>query len=172
MYNCIRVEDSMTPRGFTRLGVENIGALVTRGVVLDIAALKGVEMLPDRYVVSSQDLRLALLRQNLILRPGDAVLVHTGWNKLWGVDNARYLNARPDISVEASLWLGTQDPMIVGSDSATMSHLLLMAYGIYLLENLKLDELAAKGVHEFALIVQPLKLQGATGSTVAPIAIR
>ena len=45
-------------------------------------------------------------------------------------------------------------------------------YGIHLLENLKLDVLAAKGVSEFAFIMQPLKIQGGTGSTVAPIAVR
>ena len=171
MYNCFRVDDVMTPRGFTKLGVENTGALVTRGVLLDLPGLKGVARLPDHYVVSSQDLRLALVRQNLVLKPGDAILIYTGWDKLWGLENARYLNNRPDVSLEASLWLGAEDPMMVGSD-ATMSHILLMAHGVYLLEHLKLDELAAKGVHQFALIVQPLKLQGGTGSPVAPIAIR
>jgi kynurenine formamidase len=170
LYNCVPLEDVVTPRGFRKLGMENSGALVTRGVLLDIAALKGVAMLPDRYAVSSQDLRLALIRQNLVLKPGDAILIYTGWDKLWGSENARYLNNRPEVSVEASLWLGTQDPMIVGSE-ASMSHVLLLD-GIYLLEHLKLDELSAKRVHEFALIVQPLKIQGGTGSSVAPIAIR
>ena len=48
----------------------------------------------------------------------------------------------------------------------------LVVNGIHLLENLKLDEVAGKQVYEFALIVQPLKIQGATGSTVAPVAVR
>ena len=56
--------------------------------------------------------------------------------------------------------------------SAPVHQIMLVVHGIYLLENLKLDELAAKSVHEFAFVMQPLKIQGGTGSTVAPVAIR
>ena len=55
--------------------------------------------------------------------------------------------------------------------SATIRFMLVVS-GIHLLENLKLDELASKRVYEFAFVVQPLKMQGFTGSTVAPVAIR
>ena len=60
------------------------------------------------------------------------------------------------------------DPQI----SAPVHQIFLVVNGIHILENLKLDELAAKRVNEFAFIIQPLKLKGATGSTVAPIAVR
>ena len=56
--------------------------------------------------------------------------------------------------------------------SLPVHQIMLVVHGIHLLENLKLDELAAKGVHEFAFVMQPLKIQGGTGSTVAPVAIR
>ena len=56
--------------------------------------------------------------------------------------------------------------------SLPVHQIALVVNGVHLLENLKLDELAAKGVYEFAFIMQPLKIQGGTGSTVAPIAVR
>ena len=45
-------------------------------------------------------------------------------------------------------------------------------HGVHLLENMKLDDLAAKQVYEFAFLMQPMKMQGASGSTVTPVAIR
>jgi kynurenine formamidase len=105
---------------------------------------------------------------------------------LWGKDNARYQRSSPGIGTAAAEWLVRQDPMLVGSDNGGVEvspnpdrelagpvhQIMLVVNGIHLLENLKLDELAAKGATEFALIVQPLKIQGGTGSTVAPIAVR
>src|SRR5687768_1715718 len=186
MYNCFKVSETGTRTGFTRLGVEKVGALMTRGVLIDVAALKGVETLPDSYEITLDDLQQALKRQKLTLEPGDAVIIHTGWGKLWGKENARYMMRSPGIGVAAGQWLVTQDPMLLGADnvpvevappkdpklSGPIHQMMLVVHGIHLLENLKLDELAAKKVHEFAFVMQPLKLQGATGSTVAPIAIR
>ena len=77
-YNCFKQDQIATRNGFTRLGIENVGAIMTRGVMIDVAALKGVEMLPDGYEISTQDLQDALKRQNLTLQAGDAVIVHTG----------------------------------------------------------------------------------------------
>jgi kynurenine formamidase len=186
LYNCFKMDDVATRTGFTRLGIENVGALVTRGVLIDVAALKGVDMLPDTYEVTVADLQAALTRQQLTLQPGDAVLVHTGWGRLWGKENERYMKANPGLGSAASEWLAKQDPMLIGADTAPINvtpnpdpkvsnpihQIALVVYGIHLLENLRLDELAAARVNEFALIVQPLKLVGATGSTVAPIAVR
>jgi kynurenine formamidase len=175
-----------TRTGFTRLGVENVGALITRGVLIDVAAAKGVEMLPDAYEITPADLQQALARQKLALQPGDAVLIHTGWSRLWGKDNARYVKSDPGIGVAAAEWLAKQDPMLIGADNWSVEvspnpdaalnlpihQIMLVVNGIHLLENMKLGELAAAGAHEFAFVVQPLKIQGGTGSTVAPIAIR
>ena len=185
-YNCIPVSENATRNGFTRLGIENVGMLMTRGVLLDIAGLKGVAILPDDYEITVSDLEAALSRQNLELMPGDAVLIHTGWGTLWAKDNPRYVKGCPGIGITAAEWLAKQDPMILGSDnwpveiapnpdpelSLPVHQIALVVNGIHLLENMKLDELAAKGVHEFAFVIQPLKLQGGTGSTVSPVAIR
>ena len=185
-YNCIPVSENATRSGFTRLGIEKVGMLMTRGVLLDIAGLKGVAVLPDNYEITVADLEAVLSRQNLKLMPGDAVLIHTGWGSLWAKDNARYVKSCPGLGIAAAEWLARQDPMLLGSDnwpvevapnpdpelSLPVHQIALVVNGIHLLENMKLDELAAKGVHEFAFVMQPLKLQGGTGSTVSPVAIR
>ena len=185
MYNCFLVEETATRTGFTKLGIEQVGALVTRGVMLDIAALKGLPTLPDTYEITVADLEQALQRQNLTLQAGDAIIVHTGWGRLWGRDNTRYMRTSPGLGVAAGEWLAAQDPMIVGADNGGINvspnpdpevsnpihQIMLVVHGIHLLENLKLDELAAARVYEFALVIQPLKIEGGTGSTVAPIAI-
>ena len=186
MYNCYKVDETSTRTGFTKLGVEHVGALMTRGVLIDVAASKGVEMLPDTYEITAADLQAALQRQNMTLQPGDAVIVHTGWGKLWGSDDARYARSNPGLGVAAAEWLARQDPMLVGADNAPINvtpspdpqvsnpvhQIMLVVNGIHLLENLKLDEVAASRAYEFAFVVQPLKIQGGTGSTVAPIAVR
>ena len=186
VYNCFKMDDIATRTGFTKVGIEKVGTLITRGVLIDIAALKGVDMLPDTYEITVADLEQALQRQNQKLQPGDAVIIHSGWGKLWAKDNARYMKGNPGIGVQAGEWLAKQDPMLVGADtppvevspnpdpqiSLPVHQIMLVVNGIHLLENLKLDDLAAKRVHEFAFMMQPLKLQGFTGSSVAPIAVR
>ncbi len=185
LYNCFQLDDIATRNGFEKLGVENVGSLITRGVLIDVAGLKGVELLPDNYEITVQDIEQALTKQKLKLQPGDAVILNTGWSRLWGKDNPRYLTKSPGIGVAAAEWLAKQDPMLVGADNVSIEvspnpdpklslpvhQIMLVVNGIHLLENLKLDELAAKRVQEFAFIVQPLKIQGGTGSTVAPIAV-
>jgi kynurenine formamidase len=145
-----------------------------------------VDTLGDNYEITVEDLEQALQKQNLKLQPGDAVIIHTGWGKLWAKDNARYVKSCPGIGVKAAEWLVKQDPMIVGSDnwpvevapnpdkeiSLPVHQIMLVVNGIHLLENMKLDDLVAKRVQEFAFVMQPLKMQGFSGSTVAPIAIR
>ena len=185
-YNCFKTGAISTRGGFTKLGIEKVGTLMTRGVLIDIAALKGVDTLPDTYEITAKDLQDALARQRITLQAGDAVLINTGWNKLWAKDNARYVKSCPGIGVGAAEWLAKQDPMLVGADnwpvevapnpdpklSLPVHQVLLVVNGIHLLENLKLDELAAKQIYEFAFVMQPMKAQGFTGSTVAPVAIR
>jgi kynurenine formamidase len=185
-YNCFKTGAISTRGGFTKLGIEKVGMLMTRGVLIDVAGLKGVDTLPDTYEITIKDLQDALAKQRMTLQPGDAVLINTGWNKLWGKDNARYVKSCPGIGIAAAEWLARQDPMLIGADnwpvevapnpdpklSLPVHQVALVVNGLHLLENLKLDELAAKQVYEFAFVMQPIKAQGFTGSTVAPVAIR
>ena len=185
-YNCFKTDQIATRTGFTKLGVHNVGALIARGVLIDVAGYKGVEMLGDSYEITVEDIEGALKKQNVTLQAGDAVIINTGWGKLWGKENARFSKTCPGIGVKAAQWLIAKDPMLLGSDnwpvevapnpdaqiSLPVHQLALVVNGVHLLENLKLDELAAKQAYEFAFIIQPLKIQGGTGSTVAPIAVR
>jgi len=186
LYNCFEMDEVATRTGFSRLGIEKTGALITRGVLIDVAALRGVDMLGDRDEITAQDLQDGLERQNLTLETGDAIIINTGFGRLWGHDNVRYYQTQPGLGIGAAEWLARRNPMIVGSDtccvevnpnpdptlSSPVHQILLVANGIYLVESLKLDELVEKRIHEFAFVVQPLKLRGATGSSVAPVAVR
>ncbi len=185
-YNCFKVAENATRSGFTKLGVHNAGAIITRGVLIDVAGYKGVEMLGDTYEITVEDLEGALKKQNVTLQPGDAIIINTGWGKLWDKEPARYGKGNPGIGVKAAEFLIAKDPMMLGADTAPVEvspnpdklislpihQMALVVTGVHLLENLKLDELAAKNVSEFALVMQPLKLWGATGSTVSPAAVR
>ena len=185
-YNCFDNDEIATRNGFTKLGVEKIGMLYTRGVLIDVAALKGVAMLPAGYEITDADLQAALKRQGVSLQSGDAALIHTGYSKLWNVDNVTYNKDTPGIGAPAAEWLASQQVMLIGADtfgvevapnpdknvSLPVHQIALVVNGIFLLENLKLDDLAASGSSEFAFIVQPLKVKGGTGSTVAPVAVR
>jgi kynurenine formamidase len=185
-YNCFKTEDIATRNGFTKLGIQNVGMLMTRGVLIDVAGFKGVDILGDNYEVTVADLEGAIKKQNLTFQPGDAIIIHTGWGKLWDKEPARYARGNPGIGVKAAEFLIAKDPILLGADTAPVEvspnpdklislpihQMALVVHGVHLLENLKLDELAAKNVSEFALVVQPLKLWGATGSTVTPAAIR
>jgi kynurenine formamidase len=185
-YNCFKVSENATRSGFTKLGVEKVGMIMTRGVLIDVAGLKGVEMLSDTYEITVQDLQQALARQGTKLQAGDAILIHTGWSRLYGKDNARYMKTCPGVGVAAAEWLVRQDPLLVGADNWPVEvspnpdpqlslpghQIFLVVNGVHILENLKLDELVAKKAYEFAFAMQPLKIQGGTGSTVSPVAIR
>ena len=185
-YNCVENDEIATRNGFTRLGIEKIGTLFTRGVLIDVAAFKGVPILPSGYEITVADLQGALQRQGMSLSPGDAALIHSGYGRLWGSDNVTYNKDTPGIGAPAAEWLAKQDVMLIGADtygvevapnpdknvSLPVHQIALVVNGIFLLENLKLDELAAAKAYEFAFIVQPLKIKGGTGSTVAPVAVR
>jgi len=184
-YNCFKLGDIGTRSGFKKLGVEHVGALMTRGVLIDVAGLKGVDMLPTSYVITPEDLRAALAKAGQTLEPGDAVIIRTGWSKLMGQDNQRYGTANAGIGIAAAQWLLTQDPMLIAADnccvevrpsepphSLPVHAMMLIQHGIYLAENLELEALAAAHANEFAFIVQPLKIKGATGSAIAAIAVR
>ena len=184
-YNCFKLGDIGTRSGFKKLGVENVGGLMTRGVLIDVAGFKGVDMLPTSYNITPEDLQQALAKANQKLQPGDAVVIRTGWSKLMGKENQRYGSVNPGIGIAAGQWLLTQEPMMIAADnccvevrpsepghSLPVHAMMLIQHGIYLIENLELEALAGARAYEFAFIVQPLKIKGGTGSAVAPIAIR
>ena len=177
--------DVQTSRGFTRLAVEEIPPILAPGVLLDVAASKGVEELEPGYAVTGSDLESCCEAQGVSVEPGDVALVRTGNGRYWQ-DAERYL-AGPGMAASASYWLADRRVLAVGADnmawdapgikdpelgSTNPGHLILLARrGIYIIENLVLEELAAARGYSFEFVCAPLKLVGATGSPVRPVAV-
>ena len=185
-YNGLSRHDFARPDGLTMLGVENVGPIVTRGVLIDVAAYKGMEMLEGGYEITRSDLVGALDRQSVSITPGDVVLIHTGWGSLWMVDNDRFNASEPGIGLEAAEFLIEAEIVMVGADTwATevlpnpdptlafpVHQFLLAKSGVYNIENVATELLAADQAYEFAFVYAPLLLKGAAGSPANPVAIR
>jgi len=185
-YNGFKLSEFGTAYGLTKLGIENVGGLFTRGVLLDVARYKGVERLDPTYVITIEDIEGTLAMQGIDeIRAGDAVLFHTGWGQLWKVDNEAYGASEPGPGITAIKWLAEKRILLTGADNFAMEaipgenperaiegHQWLLSRGIYNLENLDLSGLAADRVYEFAFIFAPMKLTGATGAPGNPIAVR
>jgi kynurenine formamidase len=185
-YNGNRGSEFAKAEGLTKLGIENVGALVTRGVLVDIAAFKGVPMLAGGYEITLADLEGALRRENVAIRPGDVVLFHTGWGSLWIKDNSRFNESAPGIGLAVGQYLVDHEVTMAGSDTWAVEavpnpdaslafpvhQLLIPRNGIYIFENLATEVLARDNAYEFAFFFAPLRLKGATGSPGNPLAIR
>jgi len=180
----IPVSHVQTPRGFTEHGAEKIPAIVAPGVMLDVAALEGVEALEPGQVVTQADLAACCERQGVEVPSGGVTLVRTGNGRFWE-EEERYL-AGPGMDAGAARWLADRGVVAVGADNMAWDvpgrwdpevgcvmpgHLILLARrGVYIIENLALESLAASGPQEFEFVCLPLKLVGATGSPVRPVA--
>ena len=174
-----------TMKGFTEHAVEKIAPIVRPGVLLDAAGAKGVETLPAGYALTAADLQECAKKQGTEIRAGEVVLVRTGNARDWS-DPEKFL-AGPGVNSDASVWLAKQGVFAVGADNMAWDviglwdeefqchlpgHLvLLVRHGIYIIENLVLEELAAARAYEFEFVCTPLKFVGATGSPVRPLAI-
>jgi kynurenine formamidase len=185
-YNGNRRSEFAQAEGLMRLGIENVGPIVTRGVLIDVARFKGVEQLRGGYEITLADLQGALQRERVEIRTGDVVVLHTGWGGLWMKDNARFVESAPGIGLAGAQFLVDKEVVVVGADtwgvevmpnpdsslSAPVHQLLIARNGIYLHENLITEALARDSVYEFAYMFAPLRLKGATGSPGNPIAVR
>ena len=185
-YNGFKLSEFGTGYGLTKLGIENVGVLFTRGVLVDVARYKGVARLDPTYVITVEDIESTLAMEGVEIREGDVVLFHTGWGQLWMVDNATYSSSEPGPGITAIKWLAEKKVVMPGADNWAMEavpgenpadgiqgHQWLMNFhGIYNFENLDTSRLAADRVYEFAFIFTPLRLKGATGSPGNPIAVR
>ncbi|MDQ3302355.1 MAG: cyclase family protein [Actinomycetota bacterium] len=181
----VPVGEVQSSRGFTKHGVEEIPPIAAPGVLLDVAAKDGVDSLAPGHVVVASDLEECCERQGVTVEPGSVLLVRLGNARYWN-DEARYL-AGPGMDASAAYWAAEKGVVAVGADNmawdvlglkdeelgcALPGHLILLARnGIYIIENLALDELAAAGYHQFDFICASLKLVGATGSPVRPVAL-
>jgi kynurenine formamidase len=169
--------------GLAAVGIETVPPIVTRGVLLDVAAYKGVERIEDHYEITVDDIKETMSRQGTQLATGDAVLVHTGKMRQYAVDNDAFLAGQPGVGLQASLWLYDQGMAVLGTDTTgtepqpvtdwehTVHVAMLMERGVHLIEWMDLESLAADRAYEFMFTCLPLKLRGASGSWVRPAAI-
>jgi hypothetical protein len=185
-YNGNKLSEFGDTYGLKKLGVENAGVFFTRGLLLDVCGLRGQDRLPAGYAVSPEDLASCLKNANLEIQEGDVVLIRTGHGKLWMKDNQTYGAGEPGIGLAAARFLTDRKVSLIGADNWAIEAFPheradqtfpvhqwdLTKNGVYHLENLDLEALAADGVHEFCFVFSPLRLKGATGSPGNPIAIR
>ncbi|TVQ29927.1 MAG: cyclase family protein [Geminicoccaceae bacterium] len=189
-YNGFTQADVGGTYGTAALGTEHLHPIVGRGILLDIAAARGVDMMDAGDEITMADVQAALERQGMAefaFAGGDVVLFHTGWSQLWKVDNERYNSGEPGIGAEVALWLSDEvQAGVVGADVWAVEAVpnpdpacifcvhqhLLVRHGILLQENMRLDDLIADEAWTFLYMYSPVPIAGATGSIGAPIAVR
>lgn len=185
-YNGFKRTDIVSQYGIEKLGVENIGPIYTRGILLDMAGFLKKDILPPGYVISTDEIKGFLKQHNLKIHSGDVVLIRTGHGKLWKIDNEAYMNGEPGIGLESAQWLADQGVVLIGADNFAIEavpfeddgvffpvHLQNIAKnGIYHIEHMDLEELASEKVYEFAFVFVPVPFKGASGSPGNPIAIK
>ncbi len=183
IWNGFTPEEHLGDKGWKKAGAETIPPIIARGVMIDVKASKG--SLPKNYRITANDLQDALKKQRTVLEPGDVVLIRTGQAEFYE-DADHYLDNYPGISLDAVKWLSEdQGIMLLGADNLSFEafpperadnwvpvHTYLLAEkGVMFIEQMNLEELANDEVYEFAFIAASLKLKGASGSPMRPLAI-
>jgi kynurenine formamidase len=171
------------PAGLTALTAETLPPIIRRGVLIDLVAARGGR-LPARYLVERDELAAVADQQGVHVRPGDVLLIHTGWGAAWHdpdyITGGGMARSSGEWAVEQQVYAVGADNMswdLPGYTDPVLGHtlpnhtLLLVRAGILIFENLLLEDLAATGAREFAFVSLPLKLVGATGAPTRPVAL-
>lgn len=163
--------------GLEKCSIDTVPPILRRGVLLDVAGKHGI--LPADFEITPAHLQEAATSA---IRPGDVVLIRTGWAAYFS-DPAKFIDEvhGPGPALSGAKWLSEQGIFAAGSDTVAFEKIpdpampvhvhLLVESGIHIIECLNLEELAAAGVREFVFVALPLKIRGATGSPVRPVAI-
>ena len=183
LYNGFPGNGTTSTRGASRCGIDKMGPIAGRGVLLDIAALYGAP-LKDGFSIGLADMERAAKAAGVRPGKGDIVLIRTGWAESQGRSPDISFNAEPGIDVEAGLWLAEAEIAVLGADNYAVEVLpfptgtvfpvhqrLVRDYGIPLIEGLVLESLAATGRHEFFFAASPLPVVGGTGSPISPMVV-
>ena len=185
-YNGHHESEFLRPHGLLMLSTDKVPPLVTRGVLLDIVALKGGNVAPGT-AVNRADIEAAVERQRTPIRKGDVVLLHTGWLASTAAsDKKTYLEKEPGLGKEGARYLASLGVVAVGADSVAVEvipfedaeeafpvhQILLARNGVYILENMDVGALAADKGYEFLFVLGQPKFAGAVQAVINPIAIR
>jgi len=169
------------------LSVDTIKPIVRRGVLLDVPGHFRLDVLPEEFAITPEQIEEILAHQNVEVKQGDVVLFRTGWARYWR-DQRQYITGGkggqvvgPGPEEEAAKWLSARKVFAAGSDTVAFERMpsrdmavhvhLLVDHGIHIVECLNLEELAAERVYEFLFVAAPLKIEGGTGSPIRPIAM-
>ena len=183
IYNGYDADEHLGSRGWQKNGAEQIVPLIARGVLIDVATSKGMECLPPSYAISIDDCKAALSKQKVELREGDVALLRTGRMRYWP-DGTKVFGDSPGVSLETAKWLTGHNIVTVGADNEAVEHTpsnfennwlpvhnhFLTEAGLPQIECLNLEDLARDKVYEFAFIGAPIRLRGATGAPLRPLA--
>ncbi|HET8785962.1 MAG TPA: cyclase family protein [Candidatus Limnocylindrales bacterium] len=187
LHGGLRADEAQRGGRFSALGIDTVAPFLARGVLLDVASLHGVTALPGGTVITAGDLEAAAARAGVEPRPGDVVLVRTGWARHWA-DAEAFVGLEtgvPGPGEEAAGWLASHGIRATGADTIAYEALapgagharlpvhrvLLVERGIHIIETLQLEDLSRDGVAEFLFVAAPLKLVGGTGSPLRPLAL-
>jgi kynurenine formamidase len=180
IFNQFSSADHLGNKGWRKAGADKIPPIITRGVLIDVATQKGLDVLADSYEITVADIVAALKRQTVSLGSGDAVFIRTGRMRHWPKPEL-FVPREPGIGIAAAKWLVEQGAVLIGADNIAVEripvtgppvHAFAFAEaGVCLVELVWLEELAEDKVYEFALIAAPIKIRGATGSPMRPIAL-
>ncbi len=185
IWNNFTASEHLGSRHWIKCGAEKMPPIIARGVLLDVAAVHGVDLLPNSYPITPEDLQEAARREGIEVQEGDVVLVHSGRMTLWDQPERFLMNAA-GLNPQAARWLVEQGAMVVGVDQATIDyqpapetpghylpvHLYLLSeQGVPILEVVPTQELAREQVYEFAFFGGAIRLRGSTGSPIRPWAL-
>ena len=172
--------------GLKKLGTEKIPPIVARGVLLDMAAYAGVDVVKEGTAFNKAEIEGAAKKQGVEIRQGDVVIFHTGWLSLIEKDPKRYASVEPGIGREGARYLVGKGVVAVGADTWAVEaipfeegaglfevhQILLPMSGTYILENINTAELVKDKAWEFMFVLGHNKYQGAVQSMINPVAIR
>jgi len=183
-YNGWRTRDIVEDWGTSKLGIETVPPIMTRGVLVDVARARGVARLQAGDVISVEELESILGAQKTPVRPGDAVLFHTGWGSLWE-DHEAFGAGEPGIGMAVAQWLVEKRVALTGADTWSygavpsedperpflVPQTLNVKHGLFIMENLATEVLANASVYEFLFCLTHHKTRGSTGAVIAPAAV-
>ncbi|CAN8067394.1 unnamed protein product [Agarophyton chilense] len=187
-YNGFNVSSFLTPVGLTKLGLEKLPPLVTRGVLLDMAAFYNQSIVPEGTAYTRRHIIVAARQQRVQIRPGDTVLFHSGWLGLLDgpqQNQSRFISFEPGLAVSGAEYLAEIGVVAVGADTWGLEavpfesgecvfpvHQILMSqHGIFILENMDVREMVSDKVREFMFVLGPTRLRGTAQMMVNPTAI-
>ncbi len=179
LFGGVSAAELETHIGYTRMSVEEVPIIVKRGVLIDIPAFKGMDILPDRYEITPADVDGSLKKEGVSVSPGDAILFRTGFSRYLTTETDAYLHKFAGVTAETARHVSKMKISVACADNLAfgvpnpfeLHQIFLVDNGIFMIKSINLEQLAKDQVYVSTLIVTPLKIRGATGSLVRPIAI-